>query len=356
MSRVRKRNYIGMFDACKGAFVLILMLGHTMSLYSVETDQVPAVASMLFLGLYVLVNEGINVAFYIISGYGFRKMSIAKCARQQTDMVVRPYLEAAIGTALLHLIARWILFRSVKASARATMHVLLGFLLALPTNVTWHGYTIYTCGAMWYVVALMLGWILLDVVENHVPERYVPAVLIAFLATACTVSRFLVIPYCICQAAVAAFYVYLGRQIKTRKFLFTDWGKIHWGLVLMCAIELAASAVTGQMTNIADGIYPLWIASVVLDGGIGVLAVWLFVRMDGAKGPVMDILRSVGRSSLLVVEIHTMEMIGLPWYLFAERMQNHPVIGCLMQYAIRVCIVWCGYQLITKLRAVAKKA
>lgn len=351
-----RRNYIGMFDTCKGAFVLILMLGHTISLYSVPADKVPAVASMLFMGLYVLINEGINVAFYIISGYGFRKMQVAKCARQQTGMVVRPYLEAAACTVILHLIARWILFRSARASAKATIHVLLGFLLALPTNITWHGYTIYTCGAMWYVIALMLGWILLDVVENHVPERYVPAALIALLAIACTVSRFVVIPYCICQAAVAAFYIYLGRQIKTRKFLFTDWGKTHWALILMCAVELAASAVTGQMTNIADGVYPLWIASVLLDGGIGTLAVWWFIHIDGIQGPVMDTLRRVGRNSLLIVEVHTMEMIGLPWYLFAERMQNHPIIGCLMQYAIRVCIVWCGYQLMTKARALTKKA
>ena len=36
------------------------------------------------------------------------------------------------------------------------------------------GQEFFSCGPMWYLLALMVGWVLLDVILNIFPERYVP--------------------------------------------------------------------------------------------------------------------------------------------------------------------------------------
>ena len=46
-----------------------------------------------------------------------------------------------------------------------------GFLLGLPHTATYFGQEFFSCGPMWYLLALLMGWILLDVILNIFPER-----------------------------------------------------------------------------------------------------------------------------------------------------------------------------------------
>ena len=48
-----------------------------------------------------------------------------------------------------------------------------GFVLGLPHTATYFGQEFFSCGPMWYLLALMIGWILLDIILNIFPESYI---------------------------------------------------------------------------------------------------------------------------------------------------------------------------------------
>ena len=46
------------------------------------------------------------------------------------------------------------------------------------------------------------------------------------------------------------------------------------------------------------------------------------------------------RRSLHIFCIHTVELIAIPWYLFAARFVDRPVTGLLLQYLISLASIW----------------
>ena len=55
----------------------------------------------------------------------------------------------------------------------AAQYELLKELLNSGTKLNF-GQEFFSCGPMWYLLALLMGWILLDVILNIFPERYIP--------------------------------------------------------------------------------------------------------------------------------------------------------------------------------------
>ena len=99
-------------------------------------------------------------AFFIASGYGFRKRSIAKCIQQQLKSLLKPYCTRRCSPACCTL--SFIIRRSSTCPAPSqSIKVTGGFLLGLP-RPTYFGQEFFSCGPMWYLLALMVGWVLLD--------------------------------------------------------------------------------------------------------------------------------------------------------------------------------------------------
>ena len=95
-------NYIGMFDLLKGVGMLLIILGHTVNNYTFAGTQMH-VGMMAFGVVYILVGAGVLQAFFLISGYGFRRTSIRSCIKKQTILMLKPYMYITIGTAALHI-------------------------------------------------------------------------------------------------------------------------------------------------------------------------------------------------------------------------------------------------------------
>ena len=112
-------------------------------------------------------------AFYIASGYGFRKRSIGKCIDQQFKTLLKPYIYTGIATTVFHFIIHYSLFGSLHNATYETYKVLGGFALGLPHTATYFGQLFFSCGPMWYLLSLMIAWILLDLILNIFPEQYI---------------------------------------------------------------------------------------------------------------------------------------------------------------------------------------
>ena len=92
-------NSIGMFDMLKGVGMITIVLAHTAELYPMQISGGLSLTAF-FPFIY---REALMAAFFIASGYGFRKRSIGKCIQQQLRALLKPYCITAVCTSLLHL-------------------------------------------------------------------------------------------------------------------------------------------------------------------------------------------------------------------------------------------------------------
>ena len=78
-TKPRTASSIGMFDMLKGAGMLTIVFAHTAELYPMQ-----AVSGLSLTAFFPFIyREALMAAFFIASGYGFRKRSISKCIHQQ---------------------------------------------------------------------------------------------------------------------------------------------------------------------------------------------------------------------------------------------------------------------------------
>ena len=169
-TKPRTVNSIGMFDMLKGAGMLAIVLGHTAELYPLQLEG--GLSLTAFVGF--IYRETLMAAFFIASGYGFRKRSISKCIHQQLKSLLKPFCYTAVFTTVLHFIIHYKTFHYLPGSMTESIKVAGGFLLGLPHTATYFGQEFFSCGPMWYLLALLMGWIVLDVILNIFPERYIP--------------------------------------------------------------------------------------------------------------------------------------------------------------------------------------
>ena len=85
-TKPRTANSLGMFDFLKGIGMLTIVFAHSAELYPVgATTTITPMTFYLF-----AYRESLMAAFYIASGYGFRKRSIGKCIDQQFKTLLKP--------------------------------------------------------------------------------------------------------------------------------------------------------------------------------------------------------------------------------------------------------------------------
>lgn len=113
---------------------------------------------MILLAPLAVIGLALIPSFIMMSGYSFRMAPMKRCAAQQSRLMLKPYLYTMVCCALLHFCTRYLLCRSVRATVGMTWQVLGGFLMALPDVLEINGTLFYNCGAMWYLIALYLGW------------------------------------------------------------------------------------------------------------------------------------------------------------------------------------------------------
>ena len=182
-TKTRTVNTLGMFDLFKGIGMATVILAHTTESYSLSLEGGISVFGFVLF----IYREALMSAFYIASGYGFRKRSLGKCVRQQLKGILPPFLYTALATAALHLVLHHHFFGSWEAAVAESekvlagflLGVLAGFLLGLPHTSEYFGLSIFSCGPMWYLLTMAVGWILLDLLYNAFPERYRPWAVIA---------------------------------------------------------------------------------------------------------------------------------------------------------------------------------
>ena len=112
----------------------------------------------------------------------------------------------AVFTTVLHFIIHYKTFHYLPGSLTESIKVAGGFLLGLPHTATYFGQEFFSCGPMWYLLALLMGWILLDVILNIFPERYIPWAVGGAALLGWGASLVWELPFCLIQGAVITPY------------------------------------------------------------------------------------------------------------------------------------------------------
>ena len=232
-----------MFDLLKGVGMLLIVFAHTSELYPV--GDVSTITPMTF--FLFAYREALMAAFFIASGYGFRKRSIGKCIHQQLKSLLKPFCYTAVFTTVLHFIIHYKTFHYLPGSLTESIKVAGGFLLGLPHTATYFGQEFFSCGPMWYLLALLMGWIALDVILNIFPERYIPWAVGGCALLGWGASLVWELPFCLIQGAVITPYLYLGYLAKRQHWLDQPLSRrmscILWAAVLLIP---AAAFATGS--------------------------------------------------------------------------------------------------------------
>ena len=349
-TKPRTVSSIGMFDMLKGAGMLTIVLGHTAELYPLQLSNGLSLTAFLVF----VYRETLMAAFFIASGYGFRKRSIGKCIHQQLKSLLKPFCYTAMFTTVLHFIIHYKTFHYLPGSLSESIKVAGGFLLGLPHTATYFGQEFFSCGPMWYLLALLMGWIALDVILNIFPERYIPWAVGGCALLGWGASLVWELPFCLIQGAVITPYLYLGYLAKRQHWLDQPLSRrmscILWAAVLLIpAAGVLLLLKGGEWLGLLKAVLPgaestlaaLAISvACLLDGLAGLLFVRLFLRLNRHRNALVSFFEAIGRRSLYIFCIHTVELTAIPWYLFAAKYADRPVLGICLQYVLSLGSIW----------------
>ena len=325
-------NSIGMFDMLKGMGMIVIVLAHTAELYPMQISGGLSLTAF-FPFIY---REALMAAFFIASGYGFRKRSIGKCIQQQLRALLKPYCITAVCTSLLHLLCHYMAFHYFPSSVTETLKVAGGFLLGLPHTTTYAGQQFFSTGPMWYLLSLMIAWILLDLILNIFPEQYINWAVLGTMLLGWGICITWEAPFCIGQGMVTVPALYVGYLAKKYKIFDQPLSPRLRGGMIAAALAVAALVLLTKSTDcVSMAEWTLGPVSILLDAvtGLGILSIviWFQRRVENV---VTHAIQAIGRRSLFIFCVHTVELTAIPWYLMPQKFAAHPVLGMVLQFTL----------------------
>ncbi len=352
-TKPRTASSLGMFDLLKGVGMLLIVFAHTSELYPVgDISTITPVTFFLF-----AYRESLMAAFYIASGYGFRKRSIGKCINQQFKTLFKPYAYTGLATTIAHFVIHYKTFGNWNNAVYETYKVLGGFVLGLPHTATYFGQEFFSCGPMWYLLALMIGWILLDIILNIFPESYIKWAVLGTMLLGWGISLVWEAPFCIAQGMVTVPYLYIGFLAKKKRLFEKKFRPLAILGLLAAALGVALGVLlTGKTDCVSLGEWTMGPVSILLDGIVGLGFIVLFMKVQRLlDNPVTHLIEAVGRRSLYIFCIHTVELTAVPWYLMVQKYAAAPIKGLWLQYAVSLGSIFLLCEILLRRRDVMLK-
>ena len=352
-TKPRTASSLGMFDLLKGVGMLLIVFAHTSELYPVcDISTITPVTFFLF-----AYRESLMAAFYIASGYGFRKRIIGKCISQQFKTLFKPYAYTGLATTIAHFVIHYKTFGNWNNAVYETYKVLGGFVLGLPHTATYFGQEFFSCGPMWYLLALMIGWILLDIILNIFPESYIKWAVLGTMLLGWGISLVWEAPFCIAQGMVTVPYLYIGFLAKKKRLFEKKFRPLAILGLLAAALGVALGVLlTGKTDCVSLGEWTMGPVSILLDGIVGLGFIVLFMKVQRLlDNPVTHLIEAVGRRSLYIFCIHTVELTAVPWYLMVHKYAAAPTKGLWLQYAVSLGSIFLLCEILLRRRDVMLK-
>ncbi len=192
-------NSIGMFDMLKGAGMLTIVFAHTAELYPMQ-----AVSGLSLTAFFPFhLPRSADGRFLYCQRLRLPQALHRQMHPPAAEKSAQALCYTALFTCVLHFIIHYKTFQYLPGTIGESVKVTGGFSAGpAPHGQSISGRSSFSCGPMWYLLALMVGWILLDVILNIFPERYVPWAVAGCVLLGWGASLVWELPFCLIQGAV----------------------------------------------------------------------------------------------------------------------------------------------------------
>jgi len=338
---------IGAFDGIKGISLLLVVWVHAVS-HLVERFPEQELA-LLFSVLRRRMGFVLAI-FFIITGYTWKKSGIGNCIKKQAKILLKPYLIIAfLGMAGIMVYS--VLFEPGDVFWERVTGQLAGYCLGISESFSWNDFQIMHTGAAWFLVALFLGWNLLNIIFNLTEKErlrhglVIGTVIVGMCSTICPVA-----PFCYSQALLVVGYLYVGYLLNESHFFEKKMGKSFW---ILCAAVFITTLIWGK-TGMSKNQWKLGLYDYLgtITGALCILKFYFSYFNNNSK--IGEKLSYIGRNSLWVLCVHAVEMRIAWWFILRQILEKiMPLWDCLMldfllQYVIDWTIILVAVALIEK--------
>lgn len=345
------KNTLGMFDLLKGCMMFLMIMAHTYGLfdlaYGYESFEAFVAATnpvILFLLLvFAVAGEAAMPILFVVSGYGYRKTTFKKCVTKQAKMLLYPYAVTAGLTVVIHFLFYNFHYRTgIREAAVLSFEKLVGFGLGLADTINILGHPTGICGPMWFLIALFTGNVIFNQLLQHFEglKLFIAALVVALIGW--VLGLFGPVVFVIPQSLIAVFYICLGYLIKKNKLFTTN--KKPTARIILILLILAAHLIMrcfGEY-NLALNDFTFGPISIIVCGLSACVITYLFLYLNRISGKISGFIRQIGRYSLYVLAIHTIEIIAIGAYVqyeFVNNFKGNHYVASWTVFGVRLVVV-----------------
>lgn len=349
-SNVIERNSIGMFDISRGILMIAVVMAHSITQFVKYWE--PQYAQhwwYCFLIFFKPIIYGVLPMFFIMSGYGFRPKPVGRCVKERVRYIFKPYVLVGVITTVLYVLKEVVTNHSAKG---ALVYQGVPFLIGLcPGGMQIGNWYLGSIGPIWFLLVLTLSWIGLNLICK-LENEYIRMLCIGMLCLICTKLPFIAfIPFCLIQSVCCIAYLYIGYMLRKKNGLLQKLSKQNLMVMLVIAVPIM---VIGNI-EVSQNVWVLGIFDFIASAILGVLMLKLACYCNRYTGKIANGLRVVGKYSLYILCIHTIEYLAFPWGWFNDKLAGHKMIGIAVAFVIRGLVIAGGCWLIQKYTTAKRK-
>ena len=334
---VQRINTIGMFDLSKGILMALVVFGHSFSLFVKYWERASMPGWILLpLAIFGFLLYGLIPMFFIMSGYGFRKQKMKRCLADRVRYLLKPYLWVAVIVSVLAVLKAAVQSKSVSDALK---YQGVPFLLGLcPGETEVFGWYTASIGPMWFLVALGIGWTVLNLLFQMKSEALRLVILAAMISFCTRLPFYAFMPFCMAQSVCCAGYLYLGYCAKKSRLLTKEFS---WKTYVLLAVVVIGAVVFGTV-DVSQNVWKLGFFDYMASAIAGILLCKLASGLERLEGKFANFFRMLGRNSLYIFCVHTVEYLIFPWNRLLHRFAEHVWLGVLVVFLVRVLIITIG--------------
>lgn len=340
----KKINGIVSFDLIKGIMMLAIIFMHSFNDHirywelDYSANPMAYLLAPLKLGIYAFVPM-----FFMISGYGFVPAANKKRIKKKTFYILKAYAIVAVIICAVSVLKKII---SSESIIEAVKFRVVPFALGIcPGDREFAGFYIDSIGPVWFLLALMLAWLILNFIMNMKTEWIKPFLIAACVAFGMELGRRFLIPFCIPQSLVVTGYMYAGWYFKKNDVLEKTSGSLNTVILIMIFVTIA---VFGNV-DISQNVWELGAIDVIGTFIGGFLVLKASVYIEGIRLKAVKPIRTIGRYSFFILCVHTVEYTLIPWQEIVHKVTYNRITGVIIEFILRSIIVFTGCFIVNKI-------
>lgn len=295
-----------MFDFAKGLAMLLVMFVHSGEVAVQDTYPI------------ILIRSVVVAVFFMASGFWLRKRKVKTGIRLAAKQLLVPY-----AAALAVILAIGFLHRLLTRNLQNYLDVYL-----LPVLKRGAG---PRTGALWFLLATFWTWCMYYLLMRLKDARLRIALVVLGAVVGMGLLPLHDYTYMLPQSLLMLPYIYGGYWIR-EKGLF-DKKVPAWLLAVMSipALVLAAFGKIDVIMDVADfGIFN--IAAQLL---FGYAFIYVTLLINAKSWRWAEWIMEIGRHSLWVLCIHSIEMSVFPWRILWRFADPNSIVGIVLHFALR---------------------